>query len=30
MRAVISKKLRDHLLRAGKDVLTVTLEPLRC
>jgi hypothetical protein len=30
MRAVISKKLRDHLRLAGRDVLTVTLEPLRC
>jgi hypothetical protein len=30
MRAVISEKLRAHLRQVGSNVLTVTLEPLRC
>ncbi len=30
MRAVISEKLRAHLRLVGSNVLTVTLEPLRC
>ena len=30
MRAVISKKLLNHLRSVGSNVLTVTLEPLRC
>jgi hypothetical protein len=30
MRAIISKKLLNHLRSVGSNVLTVTLEPLRC
>ncbi len=30
MRVIISEKLRNHLLRIGSAVLTITLEPLRC
>ncbi len=30
MRAIISEKLRSHLLRIESAVLTVTLEPLHC
>ena len=30
MRAIISEKLRTHLGQVGSNVLTVTLEPLRC
>ena len=30
MRAIISEKLRTHLRQVGSNVLTVTLEPLRC
>jgi len=30
MRAVISASLQAYLQRLGSDVLTVTLDPLRC
>ncbi len=30
MRAIISEKLQAHLQRVGSNVLTVTLNPLRC
>ena len=30
MRAIISEKLRAHLRQVASNVLTVTLEPLRC
>jgi len=30
VRAIISEKLQTHLRQVGSNVLTVTLEPLRC
>jgi len=30
VRAIISEKLQAHLRQVGSDILTITLEPLRC